>query len=126
MEVIVFPDVEQLLVDAYKTELAARDWNVPVGTKVPTQRPAEFVRIIRTGGTRRGLVLDDAQVTVEAWGQRESRTSQLAQLCRGLLPTFDFVYGVDEFAAPANLPDPTTSQVRYTATYRVTVRGYAE
>jgi hypothetical protein len=124
-EVIVFPDVEQLLIDELKPALAARGWAVTVSSRVPSTRPAEFVRLMRTGGVRRGLVLDDAQVTVEAWAKSESRAVELAQLCRGLLPTFDPVYGVAEFSAPANLPDPTTAQVRYTATYRVTVRGYA-
>lgn len=129
-EVIVFPDVEQLVIDGLTPELETLGFSVPVATRVPDPRPDEFVRVIRTGGSRVNLVVEAAQITVEAYAARESRAERLAALCRGILPALDVVngvqvYGVDEFAAPANLPDPRTTQHRYSATYAVRVRGAA-
>lgn len=124
-EVIVFPDVEQLVIDGIAPELAARGWVVPVTTRTPNPRPAEYVRVIRTGGVRVNLVLERAQITVEAFAEREARAERLAALVRGILPTLEAAYDVDEFSAPGNLPDPTTAQHRYTATYGVLVRGAA-
>lgn len=132
-EVIVAPDVESLLVSYLSSELAARlaEPGVKVSTKVPNPRPGRFVRVLLTGGAgRSSVVLESATVTVEAWGERETDAYSLAQLCRGLIHAIDVVngvqfYRVEDFSAPANLPDPNSGQVRYTASYVVRVRGSA-
>jgi hypothetical protein len=127
VETILFPTVETVLV-GWLPELLG----VPVATDVPTSRPARWVRVIRTGGPRRGVVLDEAQVTVEAWGTSTEDAAQLAQLARAHIHAMQgrifagvLVVRVTAFGGPAWLPDPTSKQHRYTWTEQITVRGTA-
>lgn len=135
-EVIVFPDVEALVAAYLQAELRSRPAyaDIKVTTKVPKPRPEMFVRVIRTGGVTANLVTDEAVLAVEAWASgttAEADAVALAQLCRGLLHAIDMVDEVQFYrprtaSAPANLPDPSSGQVRYTATYAVRARGAAE
>jgi hypothetical protein len=125
MEAIKFPDVEALLV-VYLNGLLAE----PVSTKVPSPRPATFVRIIRTGGFTTGLVTDEALITFEAWAATEPAAQDLAQRVRAYLRAVDVVDGVQFYGpinptGPVNLPDPATQQARYTGLVSVGVRGSA-
>jgi hypothetical protein len=134
-EVVVFPDCVQALADWLRVELDARGYTgIHVGTEVPTARPARFVRLRDTGGTRNqdpGIPVADQQVTVEAWANLEQDSSDLAQLCRGLVwasrsdVTSVTVYRVQEVAGPGHQPDPVSDQHRHTATYLVSYRGSA-
>lgn len=130
-EVIVFPDVEAVLIDYLGDALAGRGVNVPVVTAVPSPRPDRFVRVERTGGPISSLfLLDNPTVAVEAWGSSESDAAELIGLVRGLLhamPGEDDapVYRVAEFSGPGNLPDPTSGQHRYSFTASLLVRGSA-
>lgn len=97
-----------------------------VGTVVPTTRPAEFFRVLRTGGIRETVRSEAAQITVEAWAANESRAYDLLSTARALLNAADSqIYGVREFAGPANLPDPATGSIRYTMTFQIRARGTA-
>lgn len=130
-EVIVFPDIEAIVGVYLRAELPARGFpGIKVVTRVPATRPDVFVKVRRVGGIAQDLVVDEATVAVEAYAATEPDAVRLAQVCRGLLhaaPSTDApIYRVAEYAGPANLPDPTTAQVRYTATYAVRVRGTAE
>ncbi|WP_045076269.1 hypothetical protein [Psychromicrobium lacuslunae] len=129
VEIIRFPDIEKLLCKYLTNMLALTDQaGVKAGTKVPVKRPRAFVRVLRTGGARQNVIYDRAQITVEAYADDEVTAEDIAQLCRGFIHRIDQVddvqfYRVDEFAAPANFPDPLTSQTRYIATYQIGVRG---
>jgi hypothetical protein len=130
-EVIVFPDVEQILGDWLAEKLAARGSDVPVGTRAPDPRPASFITLKRTGGPRANLVTDAALITVESWADQESAAHDLAQLVRGLLNsaagqvTAATVYRVRETAGPGSLPDPVSPQARYSQTFEIRLRGTA-
>lgn len=130
-EPILFVDAEQVLADWLRAELVARGTNVPVSTRVPTSRPAQFVRILRTGGARHSLVTDAAQITVESWATSEPAAASLAQLVRALLGSAPgrvaavVVYRVTEFSGPANSPDPETETPRYVQTFEIHLRGAA-
>lgn len=127
-EVIIFPDVEALLIDLFVDELPGFGYSIPVASRVPNPRPSTFVRVMRVGGVATNMVTDTATVAVEAWAATESAAIALASTLRGILHAAELsrgVYSVGEFAGPANLPDPATSQIRYTATYSVGVRGTA-
>lgn len=133
-EIIVFPDVEALLCDWLPAQLAAhRAVAVPVSTRVPSPRPGEFVRVLRTGGVRGGvLILDNPTVTLEAWAQTETAAEALIQLVRGLVNSLPgqmvdgtTFYRVAEFSGPGNLPDPESAQIRYTYSASILLRGSA-
>jgi hypothetical protein len=131
VDVVLFPDAEQVLCQWLAAALAAKGVTVPVVTSVPSKRPAMFVRLMRTGGARHSVVTDAALITVESFAARESAASSLAQMCRAVLNAAPgnvaavTVYKVREIGGPQNLPDPVTTQYRYTQTFEVHLRGAA-
>lgn len=130
-ELIVFPDAEAVVRSLLLSALPGSAFaGVTVGTKVPSPRPAEFVRLMRTGGARESLVVDRAQITVEAWAGTEARAAAVLEYCRAVILRGGVASGVqlyrpEEFSGPSNLPDPLSGQVRYTATFAVRLRGTA-
>lgn len=122
-EGVKFQDVPKLVCDYLRHPLLV---GVPVGTKVPPTRPAEFIRVLRTGGVKETLISEAAQITIEAWAQDESRASDLLSTARAILNAADGrLFGVNEFGGPANLPDPTTAQIRFTMSFQIRARGTA-
>lgn len=126
-EVITFPDTAELL-RSYLDGIMAE----PVHQVVPTDRPASFVTVRRTGGPKRNLVTDAAQITVESWGTTDALAHDTAQEARGLLNALPGqlidgvpVYRVDEASGPANLPDPISNQSRYSQSFVIALRGEA-
>lgn len=96
-------------------------------TKVPATRPASFVRAYRTGGAALNRVLEEAQITVDAWAPDEVAASALASACREaflnnytLMP---LVRGVTEVSGLHNSPDPDTNIPRYRFTVALRVRS---
>jgi len=125
MEIIVFPDVEALLV-MYLNEFLTE----PMSTKVPSPRPATFGTIRRVGGSTTGLVVDEALISYEAWAGTESEAQDLAQRMRAYLRAVDSFggfqfYGPRNPTGPVNLPDPASGRARYTGLVSVGVRGFA-
>jgi hypothetical protein len=126
-EPVVFPDAVAVVttyLDSVLTE--------PVGNKVPNPRPTAFVVCDRVGGARRNLVVDDANVVVEAWAAADADAHDLAQLARAHVLSLPGqvvggvpVYDVDELGGPGNQPDPLSGQSRYVFTVQVAVRGTA-
>jgi hypothetical protein len=125
-QIIVFPDVEALVVEILQAEFTDRGVDVKVSTRVPTKRPAEFVKIIGGGGLDETMVSEAAQITIEGWAYTEGRAFELCELARAILRSQDGqIRGVRGFAYPQNLPDPVSDQVRYTSTGDVRVWGAA-
>ena len=121
-EVIVFPSVQATLVAALKAVLT-----VPVSTKVPAQRPASFVRLVRVGGSRPNLVTDRSIVTFECWAADEPAAERLGALTSAhvyaLAP--DTVRRVKEAAGLQSFPDPLSETPRYQFTLQIDTRGAA-
>ena len=133
VEVIVYPDVEAVVVSYLNAEFVSRSESARASTKVPNPRPTKFLRVQRTGGVG-DFVVDRAQLTIEAWANKATDAIALMQLVRGLMHAIDQVtysgstyqfYAPQEFSGPANLPDPDSEQERYTETFSVGVRGSA-
>jgi hypothetical protein len=132
-EVILFPDATAVVIDLLAAAFDERDETAPVEPRVPNPRPDRFVVVRRTGGTSRAVVIDDPQITVEAWGTDDADAHDLAQLCRGLLHAAEgtvvdtvAVYRVAEVSGPGNLPDPESNHARYSQTFLAAMRGTAE
>lgn len=130
-EVILFPDLEAAVIDYLTGELAAFDADATVDNTVPDPRPTRLVRVLRTGGARTGVVLEDAQLTIDCWDVLVEDAHDLAQLCRGLMTAMPYrypdtvTYRVHEVGGPNNQPDPDTASPRYTFTVLITARGTA-
>ncbi len=131
-EVIVFGDIEAALVTDITYKLAGYGSSASGSTTVPRARPAEFFVVHRTGGPRKNLVTDSAQVTIDSWAETGSKALALAQLIRGIVGALGgqtisglLIHRVQEFAGPGWLPDPESAQARYTFTASLDVRGSA-
>lgn len=137
-EVIVFPDIEPVIVAYLNAQYSTYSVDATAGTKVPlansTVTPAMFTRVIRTGGSVTDRVIDRVQLTIDSYGDTEEDAAVLAQKNRAFMLAIDqFTHGgvtyqfydPQEFAAPGNLPDPDSGQERYTETLSVGVRGKA-
>lgn len=137
-EVIVFPDATLLFADYLRDELADRGYTgLHVGTRIPNPRPAQFVRVLRTGGTQRNVIVDETQLTVECWASSEKAAQDMAQLARALIvaargQVLDGtpVYRVVDITGPGSLPsgpvhtpDPLSGQERYSFSMLVACRG---
>lgn len=119
---IIFPDAEET-VREYLLPLMP---GVRIATRVPNPRPASWLRIMRTGGPRESRFVDRPQITLEGWGPDENTAGQLLEDARAWLNAAGGrIFGVEEIGGPANLPDPTTAQIRYTMTLWVRIRGTA-
>lgn len=114
-------------------ELTAR-LTVHVGTRIPKPRPAEFVRVISTGGGERDLVSDEATLVVEGFAESETGARRLCALAvahaqaAGRAGSLGGVtcYGVRLVARPANLPMPSVpDRFRFTATIAADLRRSA-
>lgn len=131
-QVIVFPDVEDLLVTYLSAELAARGDTATVHVTVPNPRPDRFVLVPRVGGPKRSLVVDEPTIGIECWAATPAQALGLCELVRGLVHALPgrtvagvAFYRTGEFAGPGNLPDPESNQARYVLTVWVRVRGAA-
>jgi hypothetical protein len=129
MTAVVMPDTVEAVCGWLRGQLPLRGWNVPVVSRVPNPRPAEFVRVYRIGGTRRTDVSDEPMLSVECWSDSEERSADLIRQTRALLwrmpgrVTSPVVYRVRETAGPALLPDPLSTEPRHVLTVLVHVRG---
>lgn len=129
--VALFPDAPERIADAIQVRHRATFASqLTTHNKTPNPRPAEFVKVILVGGTRRDPVTDVPTLAVEAWAGSRSRAGALAQEVRAIVhslvgATFAgyTVPDVAEFAGPGDLPDPLSDQSRYSATYAVTIRS---
>ena len=123
---IAFPVIEQPLV-AYLAPLVAP---VKVLTRVPTDRPDEFVRLSRVGGTVRDVITDRPWVVFECWSKSDYDAAILARTVRAYV--FDLVQtqigdawvrAVDEVGGLQAFPDPESGQARYQFSVQFDVRG---
>lgn len=101
---------------------------VPVSQAVPNPRPASFVTVRRVGGVRRQIVIDAATLAIEAWSSASGSAtvaSDLAELARSHVNAMPGdvagVVHVSEFAGPAYLPDPLSTDHRYSFTVSVRI-----
>jgi len=127
---VAFEDAVALTLGYLSDELPSHGWDIPTHKNVPNPRPPVFVRVLRTGGTSRAVVVDQAQLTVECWADHDADAADLASTVRALVSSMagrvvDGVqcYRVAELSGPADLPDPLSDQNRMTWTVTVHLRG---
>lgn len=126
-EVLVTPDTEAAAVTFLRSGLGVLADKV--ATKVPATMPAKMVRVSLTGGTRRDVASDTAQLTVECWAGDEPTASALARTAYALMLSAAwntaggvFVRRVETVGGVQFFPDPDTAKPRYQFTVRWHVR----
>lgn len=98
---------------------------------IPNTRPDRFVRIRMGGGVEVDVITAMPTLYVESYGARTGDAKTIAEFCHALLLSASRdgwlldvpLRGIDVISRPQELPDPLTSQARYTATYAVKLRG---
>lgn len=123
----MFPDVVALVVSSLALEV-----DVPVVSRIPNPRPAEFIRVSRVGGTRRNQVTDAGLVVVEAWATSEADAADLGEAARSLVHSLEqttvggyWVRRVREIGGLQSYPDGPTNTPRYQFTAQIDTRGRA-
>ena len=100
--------------------------DVPVSLRVPTERPEKFVRVWGSGGDGLNRVLDDVQLTIEAWATDDEVAGLLALEVRDILlnasSTLPLVRRV-QATRPYFAPDDVSEIPRYRFTTRLRVRA---
>lgn len=124
-EVIIFGDSEAAAIVWLNPRLTP----VKVSTQIPSTRPDELVRVSRTGGVRRDLITDQAQLTFECWAKTGVRASAICSLIRAHMSAAEgetinglWIYKVTEVGGPVNFPDPESTSPRYQLTLAVASR----
>lgn len=106
--------------------LAERLDGTPVSLRVPTVRPPKFVRVWGSGGDGVNRIVDDVQLTLEAWADDDADAAALALRARDLLlhqsSQLALVRRV-EATRPYFTPDPDTETPRYRFSVRLRVRA---
>lgn len=102
---------------------------VAVLTRVPRDRPAEWLQIRRVGGTAE-TVRDVARLDVIAWAETEPRATELGNLARaavwrlaGTSKLGPMCYRVAEFMGPRQIDDDETGAPQLWTTLDVHVRA---
>lgn len=107
-----------------------------LGTKLPTAdpKPAEFGRVVATGGAGRDLVTDSPLLVLEGYAVKEQRARDLCAFmvaiieaaARGGALGGATCYSANLGALPANLPHPQVpDRFRFTSTISVDLRRSA-
>lgn len=101
--------------------------DVLVVSKVPKNRPAQFIQLITAGGTG-GIVSQRVMVTFLCWDESEYAAAVLAERVRALMKECTRlgglpVYRVRDVGLPVERPDPDTEIDRYQFTLEINVRG---
>lgn len=126
-EVVVFPDVEAMVVTYLRAP--ATQAGGKVATKAPSSLPPLFARVSRVGGTQRDIVTDTARILVECWGPDTVAASSFASLMRAhmlaIARVTDSFTRVVDGGGITYLADPDTNKPRYQFFVQADVRGVA-
>lgn len=127
-EVILFPDVEALLI----SHLSERFPDTPISTVVPDPRPKRFMRLRIVGGNNLRINTDSTMVTFHCWEADSIKASQLARQARAYVHALagesindTWIYRVRDVGGPVSNPDPLTKEPRYQFTVSLDVKGEA-
>ncbi len=127
--VVLMPDAVAVVTGYLRQALAGVGRPVPVVSRIPATRPAEFVRVERVGGTRATVVSDRPRLDIHCWAASESGAHDLAALVRALLESIPgvrdevTVYRITEVGGLMWLPDDQTSSPRYALAVEIHMRG---
>lgn len=129
LPLVLFGDVEQLLVEHLREALAASEASYAVGavvgTVVPDPRPPVFVLVRRVGGASPRFGLDRPLIDLQDWHLTDVDAHDLMQLLRGLVQQArgrGGIRSVRENAGPNPVPDDDGSP-RYVSTLEITLKG---
>lgn len=131
-ELIISADAEAAAIQYLTAGLTARGITADVSVQVPVVMPEKMVQVTLTGGTRKNMITDRPQLTVECWAGSTIDASELARTCHALMLAAAgtsaggiWVRKVEGVGGIQSLPDPDTNAPKYLFTVRWHARGTA-
>lgn len=130
-ETLVPANAEAGAIAELNARLPAFDYGtISVATMIPAVRPAEFIRLYRTGGVPEDIAADSVTLLVEAYSDKKARAERWCAFAVAAIQAAgrDGSLGsvpcrrVVVFSLPVNLPDPDVPGFRYTSTISVVLR----
>lgn len=129
--VVIYPDIEALVVEHLTDELPNYyDGIFEIGSRKPSPMPTGrgVIQIRRVGGIPETPVSDVARVDVLVWHDTDEQAHDLMAVVRALMyvlrgHTNPNVYRVNEFLGPTRYADPDSDQPRWLLTDEIAVRG---
>lgn len=129
-EVIVFADIEALVISALRTAFTARSLTVHVADRVPDDT-SRYITVALVDSERIDLVIDRSTVRVSAYDTTKEAATDLGQLARGILGSLQgavvgttTVYRVTD-AQVQDAPDELTNLPGFTFHTSLSTRGVA-
>ena len=108
-------NIEAKLIEYLNDEL-----DVPVSTDVPKKRPESFVTIERTGGALTDVVIDHADVAIQAWAPSRLEAAELMDRVDSAVLSMDFLNFIEVSRDSLyNFPDYEYSMARYQGLYEI-------
>ena len=109
--------IEEVLYRYLSTTLSP----IPVYTEIPEDRPAKFVTLEKTGGSRSNY-LETATIAFQCWA---GSLFEASDLCRTLCAVMDASIALDEiskaeYVSDYNYTDSGRKEYRYQAVYQIT------
>jgi len=117
-EPITFPHAGTFAVDLLNAELPN---GLTAYKKVPSHATepngSEFVVVTVAGGFSETFITNAAQLIVDGYASKDARAYEICDIALSIIRASDgLIRGARGFSYPQFLPDPTTSQIRYTST----------
>lgn len=98
--------------------------DAPVKSEVPNPRPNRLVTVDRTGGPRRSIIIDQAQIDVFCWAESRAEALKLADSIDKLMPEFAWENDVFKVERQTFSWFPSSDDVpRYLLGYQITVNA---
>ena len=123
--VITFPDAELVIGQHILSSIPG----LAVVSRVPEDRPAEFVSVKRIGGLRRTVATDRPRIDVHCWSDTDDNAIDLMRRVRAYVLAMagqhgtTRVYDVSEVGGPQELTDSISGQPRYAFAVEFSTRG---
>lgn len=121
-----YPIIEVPLVAYLKDKFPG----IPVVTRVPKDRPREFIRLTRVGGVVRDQITDRPWVAFEAWSYSEYTAAVLGQRLHAFVHALKqsqegdaWFRGLTEIGGLQYFPDSVSGQDGYQFSVQFNVRG---
>ena len=108
-EKVIDMNIETKIIDYLKKK------GFQVYANVPSNRPASFVTVERTGGSHDSVVIDRPTVAIQAWADKRLSASELAYSVRDALSEMVSETNICKASINSiyNFPDPVSGVSRY-------------
>lgn len=126
-EILPTPSGVAVTVAYLKAQFASRGETAKVASKIPSPRPAKFVKVRLMGGTRSDVVRYAPMLVFECWANDDITAENLGILTEALVNSMPDLLpactSVIEVGGLVDQPDPDSQSPRYVFTKQIYLRA---